>query len=95
MKLGERLRLQAARLAAGRRALARRVSRLRSRGIRARGHVRAGAPHREILATARREGCDLIVMGTRGDGAPLRWLLGSVAERVVQGASCPVLTVRR
>lgn len=95
VKLAERLRLQTARLMAAKRALARRVSRIRSRGIRARGLVRAGAPHREILSTARREGCDLIVMGTRGGGAAFRWLLGSAAERVVRRAPCPVLTVRR
>ncbi len=47
-----------------------------------------------ILATA--EGCstDLIVMGTHGRTGFKHLLLGSVAERVVRAASCPVLTVR-
>lgn len=93
LKLAERLSLQTARLMAGRRALARRVARIRFRGVRARGVVRMGAPDREILSTAREGGCDLIVMGTRGGTS--RWLLGNVAERVMQRAPCPVLTVHR
>lgn len=38
---------------------------------------------------------DLIIMGTHGRGAMAHFLLGSVAERVVRTAPCPVLTVRR
>ncbi len=47
----------------------------------------------EILRIAKEEGSDLIVMGTRGRTGLPHLLLGSVAERVVQLASCPVLTV--
>jgi len=43
---------------------------------------------------ARDEKMDLIVMGTHGRGAIAHMLLGSVAERVVRKAHCPVLTVR-
>lgn len=53
-----------------------------------------GSPSREIIRSAERNGCDLIVMGTHGRGGIDRLLLGSVAEKVVRGASVPVLTVR-
>ena len=48
----------------------------------------------EIAAYAKEEGIDLIVMGTHGRGRMGHLLLGSVAERVVRIAPCPVLTVR-
>lgn len=46
-----------------------------------------------ILRFALEHGCDLIVLGTHGRTGLRRWLLGSVAEQVVRGAPCPVLTV--
>ena len=48
----------------------------------------------EILKYASGNGIDLIVMGTHGPGAVKHMLLGSVAEKVVRKAPCPVLTVR-
>jgi universal stress protein A len=48
-----------------------------------------------ILEAAEELGVDLIVMGTHGRTGWQRGLLGSVAERVVRGARCPVLTIRR
>ncbi len=48
----------------------------------------------EILRDAEENGIDLIVMGTHGRGFLPHLLLGSVAERVVRRAPCPVLTVR-
>ncbi len=53
-----------------------------------------GEPSREIVAFADRERFDAIVMGTHGRTGLARALIGSVAERVVRHASCPVLTVR-
>jgi nucleotide-binding universal stress UspA family protein len=47
----------------------------------------------EILATAEQTKADLIVMGTHGRHGVGRALLGSVAEKVVRAAPCPVLTV--
>lgn len=60
--------------------------------VAARGVVADGYAARTIVASA--DGvADLIVMGTHGRGALSRLLLGSVAERVVRTATCPVLTV--
>ena len=56
--------------------------------------LRHGAPFVEIVAAAREEAADLIVIGTHGRGAIAHMLLGSVAEKVVRKAACPVLTVR-
>ncbi len=52
------------------------------------------APHQEIVATAQREGCDLIVMSTHGLGGCMAGLLGSQADAVVSHASVPVLVAR-
>jgi nucleotide-binding universal stress UspA family protein len=57
-------------------------------------HLREGSKADEILGLAEEIGADLIVIGTRGQGAVGRLLLGSVAEGVVYHASCPVLVVR-
>jgi len=56
--------------------------------------TRVGHPFVEILDYAAETGVDLIVMGTHGRGPVAHMLLGSVAERVVRKAPCPVLTVR-
>ena len=63
----------------------------------ARGRVvlAEGTPFVEIVRLAREEGADLIITGTHGRGAVAHMLLGSVAERVVRKAPCPVLTVRQ
>jgi universal stress protein A len=53
-----------------------------------------GAPAREIVDQAAANDIDLIVMGTHGRGSIQHMLMGSVAERVVRTALCPVLTVR-
>lgn len=53
-----------------------------------------GIPADEICEFAKKQGADLIVVGTHGRGLIERVLLGSVAEKVVRNASVPVLTVR-
>ncbi len=53
-----------------------------------------GPPDGEIVRFAREQGCDLIVMGTHGRGGLVRLLLGSVADKVLRTAPCPVMTVR-
>jgi nucleotide-binding universal stress UspA family protein len=56
--------------------------------------IRSGTPHETILDVAEEGRFQLIVMGTEGRGALSRFLMGSVAARVVRRAPCPVLTVR-
>ncbi len=53
-----------------------------------------GTPYLEILQTAEAEKADLIVMATHGRTGLSHLVMGSVAERVVRTASCPVLTLR-
>lgn len=53
-----------------------------------------GATFLEIIRYARKHDIDLIVMGTHGRSGLAHVLMGSVAERVVRKASCPVLVVR-
>lgn len=57
-------------------------------------HVLQGHPFVEIIRFARDKDVDLIVVGTHGRGAIAHLLLGSVAEKIVRKAPCPVLTVR-
>jgi nucleotide-binding universal stress UspA family protein len=56
--------------------------------------VKAGKPWEVIESIASRTAADLIVMGTHGYTGLKHAALGSVAERVVRHAPCPVLTVR-
>ena len=56
--------------------------------------TRVGTPFVEIVRYAREHEIDLIVIGTHGRSGLVHVLLGSVAERVVRKAACPVLTVR-
>jgi nucleotide-binding universal stress UspA family protein len=57
--------------------------------------VVSGHPADAIVRAAQERGADLIVMGTHGRTGLQHVLLGSVAEKVVRTATCPVLTVRR
>jgi nucleotide-binding universal stress UspA family protein len=56
--------------------------------------TKVGQPHAEIIRYATAQNADLIVIGTHGRGVVEHMLLGSVAEKVVRTAPCPVLTVR-
>ena len=56
--------------------------------------VVTGAPAAAIVKYATDHGVDLIVMGTHGRSGVAHLLLGSVAEKVVRTAPCPVLSVR-
>ncbi len=57
--------------------------------------LRIGSPHDEIVGYAAQANADLIVMGTHGRTGVARVLLGSVTERVLRNAPCPVLAIRR
>ncbi len=67
------------------------VSACEAAGIEASGKQLEGAPHARIVELS--EDADLIVMGTHGRTGLPRLVLGSVAERVVRMAECPVITV--
>jgi nucleotide-binding universal stress UspA family protein len=56
--------------------------------------IEQGSPFVQIVTYAKRFDIDLIVLGTHGRGPIAHMLMGSVAERVVRKAPCPVLTVR-
>ena len=56
--------------------------------------IAVGKPAEEILRVAQEQGIDLIVMGRHGRTGLRHALLGSVSERVVRTAPCPVFTVR-
>lgn len=74
--------------------LERYAARLREQGLAVEAVIREGYPASVIEEEARDRGVDLIVIGTRGHTGLKHLLLGSVAERVVQKAPCPVLTVK-
>jgi nucleotide-binding universal stress UspA family protein len=81
-------------IAAARTALERVVSGLNVDGVIVHSEIGVGPPFDEIVRVAREKNVDLIVMGTHGHTGLAHILLGSVAEKVVRRAPCPVLTVR-
>ncbi len=69
------------------------AARARKAGIRASVMVLHGAPFEQIVRAAQRQRAGLVVIGTHGRTGLSRFVMGSVAERVVTQAGCPVLTV--
>ena len=69
-------------------------SRIALTGVRVSTHIEFGNPAEKILEVAEREGVDMIVIGVRGASKWKRLLLGSVSEKVIEGARVPVLIVR-
>lgn len=69
-------------------------ARARKAGVRATLLLVDGGPSEQIPRAVRRTRADLIVIGTHGRTGLTKVLLGSVAERVIRLAPCPVLTVR-
>lgn len=64
-------------------------------GLQVSTRVEMGEPAEVICETAKSLGSDLLVVGARGHNAAQRFLLGSVSDRVVHHAPCPVLVVRQ
>lgn len=67
---------------------------LRDKGLAVKAYLVEGTPYREILKKAKRDRVEMIVMGSHGRTGVQRLIMGSVAEKVVRLAHCPVLTVR-
>lgn len=70
------------------------ASAARGAGRKVRTMLRVGVPYREVVAAARDEHADLVLLATHGRGQIHRLLVGSVADRVIRMAPCPVLTVK-
>ena len=74
--------------------LASHSQKIRTHQVEVEALVREGYPATVIIEAAESHGADLIVIGTHGHTGLKHLLLGSIAERVVQKAPCPVLTVK-
>jgi nucleotide-binding universal stress UspA family protein len=70
------------------------ASELGAQGIACKVVARVGDPARIIVATAIGQGCDLILMTTRGGSKIKRWAIGGVTERVLRLSPIPVLVLR-
>jgi nucleotide-binding universal stress UspA family protein len=74
--------------------LERLAARTQKAGVKAAVALRDGDPADQIVRACRATKSDIIVVGTHGRRGLPKFFLGSVAERVVSAASCPVVTVR-
>lgn len=66
----------------------------RTAGCRVTATLRVGVPHREVVAAAKEEKADLVLLSTHGLGQVHRLFVGSVADQVIRLSPCPVLTVK-
>lgn len=66
----------------------------RGKAVQVRGELAVGYPAEEILRYADENDIDLILMATRGRSGIRRWVMGSVADKVLQASSVPVWLVR-
>jgi len=65
------------------------------KAVKNRSFVVQGSPSDEIVALADKENANMIVIATHGESGWKKFLFGSVTEKVVRTASCPVLTIRQ
>lgn len=70
------------------------VEKLKAAGVEADYASEDGSPEEVILKMAHDRHSDLVIMGTHGRRGVSHLLLGSIAERVLRRAPCPVITVR-
>jgi nucleotide-binding universal stress UspA family protein len=70
------------------------VTDIREKGVSAQAAIVEGRPDVSILQFSETHQVDLIIVCSRGRSGVSRWLMGSVADRVVRGATVPVLLVR-
>lgn len=78
----------------GREELAKLAAKMKKRGVELRTILQEGTPYDRIADTAKRIKADLILMATHGRTGLTHLLMGSVTEKVVRSAPCPVLTLR-
>ena len=78
----------------GREQLSRIAAKIEKRRVKVRTLLQIGTPYDVILRAAKKQKADLILLSTHGRTGLAHVLMGSVAEKVVQHASCAVLTVR-
>lgn len=81
--------------AAGRRAIDQAGARLREAGVDFESELLTGDPAAALVDAAKRQACDLVVLGARGLGPVRGVLLGSVSQAVLQTAPVPVTIVHR
>jgi nucleotide-binding universal stress UspA family protein len=67
--------------------------RLKDKGLEVETDIQEGAPHEHIVDYAKKNGIELVVMGTHGHGGFRRFLLGSTTDRVIRTGEVPVLAV--
>lgn len=70
------------------------AARARDAGAKVRTVLRVGVPYREVLSEAKESQADLVLLATHGRGEIHRLLVGSVADRVIRMAPCPVCTIK-
>ncbi len=69
-------------------------TRLKAKGFDVDVHVRYGDAAEEVLAHSRREDIEIIAMSTHGRSGVKRFLLGSVAEKIIRHAEKPIFLIR-
>ncbi len=74
--------------------LARVAAPIQDRGFPVTTLTMSGRPHEEIITYAENEAVSIIVMSSRGQSGVSRWLMGSVADRVVRSVNVPVFLIR-
>jgi nucleotide-binding universal stress UspA family protein len=86
--------LQRAARAQGQKGLDALLAKAKKARVRATGLLLEGTAWDQIVRAAKSKRVDMIIMGTHGRSGLAKFFLGSVAERVIGTAPCPVLTVR-